>query len=146
MKFRASLSKRGLAPVVTAVIILSAVSIMGATIVSFSNMKLVKNQQDLESSFSEKLNLLNEDLYIENVWFSGPPSNPSKFSNITVVNIGDIGMNIIDITYVNHSDNKILASFPVYDGFAKQKEVKTFEQAFEWSHETRIDVIINTNR
>jgi len=146
MKFRASLSKRGLAPVVTAVIILSAVSIMGATMVSFSNMKLVKNQQDLESSFSEKLNLLNEDLYIENVWFGGPPSNPSKFSNVTVVNIGDVGMNIIDISYVNHSDNKILASFPVYDGFAKQKEVKTFEQAFEWSHETRIDVIINTER
>jgi len=128
------------------VIILSAVSIMGATVVSFSNMKLVKNQQDLESSFSEKLNLLNEDLYIENIWFAGPPSNPSKYSNVTVVNIGDVGMNIIDIKYVDHSNNKILASFPVYDGLTKQKEVKTFEQAFDWSYETRIDVIINTER
>jgi len=146
MKFRVNLSKRGLAPVVTAVIILSAVSIMGATVVSFSNNNLVMHQQDLESSLSENLNLLNEELFIENVWFAGPPSNPSKFSNVTVVNIGDIGLNVINIKYVDHSDNKILASFPVYDGLAKQKEVKTFEQAFDWSYETRIDVIVTTER
>jgi len=70
--------KRGLSTVVTTAILLSAVSIMGIYLVGWSNSSLLTQQLNLENSFNDKLNKLNEDIFIENVWFNDDPYRYSR--------------------------------------------------------------------
>ena len=91
MKFRVSLSKRGLSTAVTSAILLTAVAVMGIMLVSWSNMNLTRHQQDLDASFSDNLNRINEELLLGNIWFGNTPSNNI---NITMNNVGTVGLNV----------------------------------------------------
>ena len=91
--------KKGLSTVVTGAIMLSAVSIMGTTMLSWSNTNLFSHLQSLESSFSDKNNRLNEFLIIENIWFK----HNSKAVDITVNNVGVIGLNVTKITLTENT-------------------------------------------
>ncbi len=62
MNLPSRLDKRGLSTVVTSAILLAAVAIMGAMIVSWSDMKLSNQQMALSVTFSDSINKINEDL------------------------------------------------------------------------------------
>lgn len=138
-------TKRGLSTVITAVILLSATAIMGATVVSFMSSNITENSASLENTFSEKLNLLKESVFIEHYWIGGPPAYLSKFVNITVTNIGEVGVSITDMEFVDSSDGATLASFSVI-GELKPKETVSFEQSYNWLSETAFDIIVTTAR
>jgi len=144
MKFRINLSKRGLSTAVSSAILLTAVTVMGIMIVSWSETNLTRHQQNLDSFFSDHVNRINEELFIDNVWFGSPPSYISKFVNITVANVGTVGISITDIEFVDSSSGT-LASFSVI-GAPNPKETVSFEQAYSWLSDTPFDIIVTTAR
>ncbi len=143
MNFRASQSKRGLSNVVTSAILLSAVAVMGAMVVSWSNSNLSSHQQTLESSFSEHLNRLNEDLIFENIWFGNTPSNNV---NITMNNVGTLGLNITEIKLKNPSTGSTISTFPYSNAGIVSKGDFSVNETFAWVTVTSYDVVVTTDR
>ena len=131
--------KRGLSTVITTAILLSAVSIMGIYLVGWSNSSLLIQQLNLENSFNDKLNKLNEDIFIENVWFNDDP----YFVNITINNVGVIGLNVTQIKLVNSSDTAI---FVITDGGVLPKNTYSFQDTYVWLKNEIIDIYVTTAR
>jgi len=131
--------KRGLSTVVTTAILLSAVSIMGIYLVGWSNSSLLIQQLNLENSFNDKLNKLNEDIFIENVWFNDDPYTV----NVTINNVGVIGLNVTQIKLVNSSDTAI---FVITDGGVVPKNTYSFQDTYVWVKNEIIDIYVTTAR
>jgi len=137
-------TKRGLSTVITAVILLSATAIMGVAVVIFLSSS-IDQTPSLENTLSEKLNLLKESIFIEHYWIGGAPTYLSKFVNITVTNIGEVGVSITDMEFVDSSDGTTLASFSVIGGL-KPNETISFEKSYNYFSETAFDIIVTTAR
>jgi len=90
-------TNRGLSTVVTGAILLSAVAIMGIMVVTWANTNLTRHQIELEESFSDHYNKINEKILIEHIWFG----NTGPSINITMNNIGTIGLNVTTIKITN---------------------------------------------
>lgn len=90
--------RRGLSNVVTSAIMLTAVAVLGASIVGWSNSNLKSYETALVNSTSSYTNQVNENMNIENVQFchsNCPKSNhPVQSINITLTNTGTLGITI----------------------------------------------------
>jgi len=104
--------KRALSTVVTSVILLSAVAIMGTMVVTWANMKLGSQEEALTVTFNKSINRLNEDFIIENVWYDYVLNNV----NVTITNVGIIGLNVTEIKFTDSSDYSNLATLSITDG------------------------------
>jgi len=85
--------RKGLATVVSTAIMLSAVVLLGTMIVAWSNSNLITKQQEMQTSFVTNINRIKEDLVIEHIWYDAPYST----LNITMNNVGTIGLNVTEI-------------------------------------------------
>lgn len=90
--------RRGLSTVVTSAMLLSAVSVIGTGLVTWSNSNLKVYETSLANSTSSYTNQVSENLNIENVQFchsNCPKSNHAVQSiNITMTNTGTLGVTI----------------------------------------------------
>ncbi len=130
---------RGLSTVITTAILLSAVSVMGIYLVGWSNSSLLNDQIRLENSFNDKINKLNEDIFIENVWFNDDPYTV----NVTTNNVGVIGLNITQIKLVNSSDTTI---FAITNGGIIPKKTYSFQDTYVWVKNEVVDIYVTTAR
>jgi len=131
--------KRGLSTVITTAILLTAVSIMGIYLVGWSNSSLLNDQIKLENSFNDKINKLNEEIFIENVWFNDDPYTV----NVTTNNVGVIGLNVTQIKLVNSSDTTI---FAITNGGIIPKKTYSFQDTYVWVKNEIIDIYVTTAR
>ncbi len=144
MRVRGNHTRLGLSTVVTGAILLTAVAVMGTGLVSWANTNLRSHQQSLESTYSTNVNKLSENLIIENVWFG---SNPSKFVNITMNNVGSVGLNVTKIQFINPSNNIKLAEFTIFkDQRIFQKQSNSTVIYYSWTSNAPIDIAITTAR
>ena len=104
--------RRALSTVVTSVILLSAVAIMGTMVVTWANMKLGSQEEALTVTFTNSINKLNEDFIVEYVWYDYVLNNV----NVTITNVGIIGLNVTEIKFVNPSDYSNLVTLSITDG------------------------------
>ncbi len=134
-------TKRGLSSIVTGAILLSAVAVMGIMIVAWANMNLTKHQQDLDSTISDNYNKINEKIFIEHIWFGS--TGPSM--NITMNNIGTIGLNVTEIQITNMTSN---TTYPFIhtNGGIKPGTMLSINQTFGWIANTPYEVVIITAR
>lgn len=132
-------NRRGLSTVISTAILLTAVSIMGVMLVAWSNTNLFTKQAELESSFSEKMNKLNEDLLTENIWFGSSPF----IVNVTLNNVGSIGLNVTEIQIQNSTDTLI---FSISDGGISPSESYSLQKTYFWNSGETVDFRIITNR
>ena len=77
---------------------LSAVAVLGTALVSLSNSNFKTFEMSFTNSISAYSNQINEDLNIEDVWFG---SNPTKFANVTMTNVGTVSLNVTDIKMID---------------------------------------------
>jgi len=143
MKFRISLSKRGLSTAVSSAILLTGVAVMGIMLVSWSNANLARNQQDLDSSFSDNLNRINEELLLGNIWFGNTPSNNI---NITMSNVGTVGLNVTEIEIKDYSTGSTKKLFSYSNTGLLPRGEFSVNETFAWVSDTSYDVLITTER
>ncbi|NIP61373.1 MAG: hypothetical protein GWN01_14105 [Nitrosopumilaceae archaeon] len=136
--------RRGLASIVTSAILLSSIAILGVGLVGWSNSNLNSHQNNLENTFSQNINKLNEHLVIEKVWFGG--TSPNKFVNVTVTNTSNIGLNVTDIQFVNSTDSSKIVTISVADGGLKNSESYSSNVDYEWVDDKEFDILITTSR
>ncbi len=127
MKWLSIGTKRGLSGSITAAILVSAVAVMGVFVVGWSQSNLSQHQAALENTFSDKMNKLNEQLVYENVWLGTTPSN---FVNVTLVNVGTAGLNVIQIELDDGLTKKVIT---ITDGGIVSGQVYSLEKTFLWT-------------
>jgi len=133
--------RRALATVVSTGILLSAVAIMGSMLVAWSNSIFATEQNEINEVYSEGVNKLNEFLVIENVWFGNETSN--KFINVTMSNVGNIGLNVTKITLDNSVDKIDLL---IVDGGMARNDIFSTEITYNWTTTDPIKITITTEK
>jgi len=134
--------KRGLSTVVTSAILLSAVAVMGVGIVNWANTNLSTHQQALEETVSVNFNKINEKIFIEHVWFGTTPSNNL---NVTMNNIGTVGLNVTEMTITNITSNQQYF-FTYTDSGIIPSGTLSINQTFVWVADMPYEVLITTSR
>lgn len=134
---------KGISTVVTGAILLTAAVIMGSSLVSWSNSKLAAFETLLSTSSASLTNKANENLLIENVIFCYSSCN-SQYKgpviNITLTNVGYIGLNITQIKAANYS---WVLGPPV--SLLPSKSY-TFQQHFQWASKTPYSLNVTSAR
>ena len=132
--------RRGLATVVTGAILLSAVATLGSGLVSWTNSNLFTHQQALESSYSASINKINEFLIIENVWFG---ENPQKFVNITMTNVGNVGLNVTEIELTSSAGS---VEYQFNNGEILPEKSYSPPISYNWVDNELVDITVTTSR
>ena len=141
--------RRGLSTVVTSAIMLSAVSIMGVMMLAWSNTTLLTQQQETNEVFNTQMNKIREDLSHENIWFALPAGKMTEnHLNVTVTNIGILGLNVTSIQVRNVTGTNNTSWSPDYfpDGGIVKSDSKSFNSTYPWQSGDELDVTIFTNR
>ncbi len=133
--------RRALATVVSTGILLSAVAIMGSMLVAWSNSIFANEQNEINEVYSEGVNKLNEFLVIENVWFGNETSN--RFINVTMSNVGNVGLNVTKITLDNSVDKTDLL---ITDGGMARNDIFSTEITYNWTTTDPIKITITTEK
>ncbi len=106
-------TQRGLSTVVATALMLSAVAVLGTTLVLWSNSNLRSYETSLSTTSSSNINRFNEFLVVENVFFcttnchGNVALNPPGI-NITLANYGNIGLNV---TQIKVNDTRLVKTF-----------------------------------
>jgi len=140
MRRRWNGSRSGLSTIVTSAIMLTAVALMGSGVVSWSNTNLFTHQENLQNTFSTSVNKINEDLMIENVWFG---KTSPKFLNITLNNIGNIGVNVTKIQLINSTHNVI---YEFNNGEILPNKLNSTKIYNQWGNNELVDIVVTTER
>ena len=132
--------RRALATVVSTGILLSAVAVMGSMLTAWSSSIFATEQHNLNTIHSDGLNKINEFLVIEHVWFGeGPP----KFINMTINNVGNVGLNVTKIT-LDNSVNKRELMVP-NGGIANGDDFST-KIFYNWTPTEPIRISVTTEK
>jgi len=131
--------RRGLATVVTTAILLSAVSIMGVSLLGWANSSLQTKQLEQSTLVNDRMNKLNEDLLVENIWFGTSPN----IVNLTLNNYGAVGFNITSIEIENSTG---YLYFTITDGGLAPSDGYSFQKPFTWNSGETTDFTIITER
>jgi len=134
-------TKRALSTVVTGAILLTAVTVMGIMVVGWANTNLTRHQLDLETSFSDTYNKINEKIFIEHIWFG----NTGPSINITMNNIGTIGLNVTTLKITNITSSQTY-SFSHTDAGIIPSGTLSLNETFGWIADTPYDILIITDR
>ncbi len=146
MKLFRITTKRGLGTVVTAVILLTAVATMGIFVVDWSRTNLAAHQEQLESTFASNLNKLNERVIFEYIWFDPNTTPPNNIVNITMNNVGTIGLNVTKVELVNYTSRTVLATNSLTNGGMTPSSTLSLNVTYTWTTNTAYDIIATTNR
>lgn len=141
---------RAIANVVTSGIILSAVSIMGVMMLGWSQTNIATQQQEMTEVFDTRMNKINEDLIFENIWFATGPSGKmtGNHLNVTVANIGVLGLNItsIQITNTTGTNNTTWPEYPYTDAGIVTGDSRSLNTTYSWQSGDELNVRIFTDR
>ena len=137
---RCNRPRRGIGTIVTGAILLSAVTALGTGLVSWTNSNLFTHQQDLQLSYSRTTDKINEFLIIENVWFG---DNPQKFVNITMTNVGNIGLNVTKIELTSSAGS---IEYQFTDGAILPKKSYSPPISYDWGNNEIVDITVTTSR
>ena len=141
-------TRRAIASVVTSAILLSAVSIMGAMLLAWSNTHLASQQQELEEVFSTKMNKINEDVSFSNVWFATPSGGMTEnHLNVTISNVGILGLNVTTIRVVNTTaSNYAISDYDYTNLGIVPYGSKSANVTYAWQSGDELDIVVFTGR
>ena len=90
--------RKGIGTVVTSIMLVSAVSMLGAALVSWSSSNFALQQAGVAEEIDDRVNQLSEGFIIEDVWFYSDTG--IKYATVTVRNTGNVAVTISNI-YLN---------------------------------------------
>lgn len=80
--------------------LVSAVGIIGSTLVVWSNSSFSITRQNIANSTDSKINMIRESFVVEDVWFY--TQSGTDYGNVTIRNTGNVAIKISNI-YVNNT-------------------------------------------
>jgi len=147
----------GLSTIVTTALMLGAVTILGATMVMWSNSSLTSREVVLGTAASNRINTFNEFLSIENVWRcdGGGSPEPCHYTgitypaiNVTLTNIGSVGLNVTQITLnATHQNTITMKTFSIRNIQLIPGQYYTWAQSYSFvQHKVPVTITVTTGR
>ena len=96
---------------------------------------------ELTNSFDNKINRLAEEIIIEHIWF-GTDTGSTKFVNVTLTNVGTVGITLTEIEFVNSTKTHIITMSQ--DVFPDR--TYSIVEEYVWTSGTATDVTVTTAR
>jgi len=140
--------RRGLTTVVMSGIFLAAVSILGVSMLAWSQTSMMEQRIEIEQVFSTQMNKINEDLLFENIWFAIPAGVMSdNHLNVTLTNVGILGLNVTTIRVTNvTAGNTAYFDYDYTDmGIIKSGSISK-NVTYAWQSGDILDVLVFTGR
>ena len=134
--------RRALSSIVTGAILLSAVSVMGITIVAWANSNLATHQAELDQTFADNHNKINERITVEHIWFG---TDGTKFYNVTLGNTGTLGINVTKIKIYDVDFGQVQSTSYSGAGIVKG-DWMSFQEDYPWISDRLYEISIFTNR
>lgn len=131
-------SHRALSSIVTSMVLLVATVILGSAVVMWSNGSLSTSKSITTTLYTTNVNKFTEQLVIENTWFG---STPSKFINVTLYNVGSVGITITDIKIKNSTKTM---DIPVTNWNILPQKTNSTKISYTWKSNTPTSIIITT--
>ena len=132
---------RGITDIPAISMLMFAAAIMGVFLLIWSNQELSSKAIDLTDTFDGNINRLSEEILIEQVWFG--TGSTSKFVNITLSNISNIGITVTKIEIANSTD---IHTITVNQNVFNNGTPLSIEENYVWTSNTATDVTIFTAR
>jgi hypothetical protein len=158
-------NRRGLSTVVTSTLLLSAVAVLGTSLVTWSNGNLKTFETNLANTTSSVTNEVSENLVFENIVFcfgSGekcpqafsPPNHYYPGVNITLTNTGTVSVNVAQIQLngtswgagLTNSPPSSYQYYPTLPATILPKQSVTFAQKWHWDHNSLQTISVTTSR
>ena len=133
-------TQRALSEIPSAAMLMFAVAVMGIFLLSWSNQTLNLSAMELTDSYDNKINRLSEEILIDQVWFGTGSSN--KFVNVTLTNIGTIGITLTEIELVNSTDTHTITT----NQNLLPRDTYSIEEVYGWTSADAVDVTVITAR
>ncbi|MHB8601523.1 MAG: hypothetical protein ACYC6W_07280 [Nitrosotalea sp.] len=133
-------NRRALSTVVTSAIMLTAVAVIGSSIVAWSNSNLRTFESSLANVTATNTNKINEKLTIENVNFCKLCYSGAHGVNVTLTNLSSlrIAVSQIQLNTVNIVPTPATNILP--------GKSFTYNQSYNWQSQTPINVYVTTTR
>ena len=133
-------TQRALSEIPSAAMLMFAVAVMGIFLLSWSNQTLNLSAMELTDSYDNKINRLSEEILIDHVWFGTGSSN--KFVNVTLTNIGTIGITLTEIELVNSTNTHTITT----SQNLLPRDTYSIEEVYGWTSADAVDVTVITAR
>jgi hypothetical protein len=117
---------------------------MGVMMLGWSNSSLATQKQVIEEVFSTQTNKINEDLIFDNVWFS--TVCPGKCVNVTMSNVGTLGLNVTEMKFINGATLAELKIFTYHKAGIIPSSSFSTNATYSWTSGDDIDIVVFTNR
>jgi len=142
-------SRRGISGAIVSSILLAGTTILGIGLVAWSYSSVTTTEYGLSSSASSKSNVLSEYLSIEKVWFRhhfpyGSASLP--YINITLTNVGKIGVNVTQIKFNNTGISPITYAVPKALGTILPGNFTRVQPQISWHNGSSTNMSVITQR
>jgi len=130
---------RALSELPSAAMLMFAVAVLGIFLVTWSEQSLNLSAMELTDSYDGKINRLSEEISIEHVWFG---TGSTKFVNVTLSNISNIGITLTEIELVNSTaTHTIITNQNLLPG-----DTYSIEEVYDWTSGIAVDVTVITAR
>ena len=116
---------------------------MGSVLTAWSNSIFANEQHEINTVYAEGVNKLNEFLVIEHVWFGNETNPQNKFLNVTMSNVGNVGLNVTKITL----DDKIKRkNLQITDGGIPRDGYFSTIINYNWTTTEPIQITLTTEK
>jgi len=130
---------------------------MGVMMLGWSQSNMNEQKIEMNEVFNTQMNKIREDLLFQNIWFATPAGSMTEnHLNITVSNIGILGLNItsIQVTNTTGTNNTSIEPYtfantgiiPESSGGILASESTSLNATYPWDSGDELDVVIFTNR
>jgi len=132
-------TKRALSDLPSAAMLMFAVAVLGVYLLLWSNQTMSLGAMELTDTFNDSVNGLSEEVIIEHIWFG---TGSSKFVNVTLTNVGTVGITFTEIELVNSTDTHIIT----ISQDVMPHRTYSFVEEYGWTSGTAVDVTVTTAR
>jgi len=134
-------TRRALSDIPSAAMLMFAVAVLGIFLLFWSNQTMSLGAMELTDTFDSSINRLSEEIIIEHIWF-GTDNAATKFVNVTLSNVGTVGITLTEIELVNSTDTHTITItqnvFPT--------QTYSLVEEYVWTSGTATDVTVTTAR
>jgi len=134
-------TQRALSELPSAAMLMFAVAVLGIFLLTWSNQTMSLGAMELTDTFDGSINRLSEEVIIEHIWF-GIDAGSTKFVNVTLSNVGTVGITLTEIEFVNSTKTHIITMSQ--DVFPDR--TYSIVEEYVWTSGTATDVTITTAR
>ncbi len=134
-------TQRALSDLPSAAMLMFAVAVLGIFLLTWSNQTMSLGAMELTDTFDGSINRLSEEVIIEHIWF-GIDAGSTKFVNVTLSNVGTVGITLTEIEFVNSTKTHIITMSQ--DVFPDR--TYSIVEEYVWTSGTATDVTITTAR